>query len=80
MRFELTLSAFESPVETSEESGGESGERGGGETVQTAYNPVGRTVAEVTAYMAENPSEIDAIKAAEGNTAIPRKGIMEFTG
>lgn len=43
-----------------------------------AFNPAGKTVAQVTEYMDSHPEEVDAIKRREGESNSPRKGITEY--
>lgn len=61
-----------------EPSSGDTGLRDSGDAL--FYDPNGKPVSEVVAYMAEHPNEVEAIKDLESTARIPRKGIMEFTG
>lgn len=45
---------------------------------ESAFSPVGKSVAQVIEYMNEHPEEVEAIKRREGESNTPRKGIMGY--
>jgi len=45
---------------------------------ESAFSPVGKSVAQVIEYMNAHPEEVEAIKRREGESNTPRKGIMGY--
>lgn len=42
------------------------------------FTPIGKTVEQVIAYMAENPDDVTRVKMIEDDSPNPRKGIMGY--